>query len=109
MVKKYAVRLVEFTWNEDEQGWDEKATKLLLFDDEDEASEAMISYFEQQDSDYKVESKNIGYIEVPEVSVNDAILRLIAQAEATKNAAWDFTTEDGKHYEIEVRLKEKVA
>lgn len=65
--KKYAVVLTEHTAHyEDEAltGWDQKSRKLLLFDDNDQAEEALISYFEVQDYTYKVEAQKIGYVEV---------------------------------------------
>ncbi len=64
---KYAVLLTEMQAEyEDEKliGWNETSKKLLMFDDEDQAEEALVSYFEAQDCDYKVEVQKIGYVEV---------------------------------------------
>jgi hypothetical protein len=56
---KYAVVVAEVI-----EGWNQKNRKLLLFDDCDQAKENLISYYEAQDSDYKVEVQEIGYVEV---------------------------------------------
>lgn len=65
--KKYAVLLTEYTAqyeNEKLEGWNQKSRKLLLFDDSEEVEEALASYYEVQDCDYKVETRKIGYVEV---------------------------------------------
>lgn len=67
MKNKYAVVLTEYAAQNNEQtleGWNQKSRKLLLFDDSDQAEEALISYYEAQDCDYKVEVQKIGYVEV---------------------------------------------
>lgn len=67
MENKYAVVLTECTAQYKEEtleGWNQKSRKLLLFDDSNEAEESLISYYEAQDGDYKVEVQKIGYVEV---------------------------------------------
>ncbi len=62
---KYAVVITEMQADyEDEKliGWTEISKKLLMFDDENQAEEALVSYYESQDCDYKVEVQKIGYV-----------------------------------------------
>jgi hypothetical protein len=64
---KYAVVLEEYTaqYNGEKlEGWNQKSRKLLLFEDSEQAEEALVYYCEAQDSDYKVEVQKIGYVEV---------------------------------------------
>jgi hypothetical protein len=67
MENKYAVVLTEYTAHYEEEtleGWNQKSRKLLFYRDSEEAEEALISYYEAQDCDYKVEAQKIGYVEV---------------------------------------------
>ncbi len=66
-MKKYAVVLTEYAaqYNEEKlEGWNQKKIKLLLFDNSDQADEKLISWYESQDSEYKVEVQDIGYVEI---------------------------------------------
>ena len=68
-ITKYVVEVTEFSSVFEGEtalvGWDENKHYLKYYNSQEDAEEDLVSLFESQDSDFKVEVNHIGCVEVP--------------------------------------------